>query len=477
MRKIALGLGGVLTLVLALGVVLGNGSATADNGPHQEGQSPTTDACAGCHRAHTGQAAYLLKTDEVSLCTTCHDGSQATTNVLDGLSTGGGALRAGGFNNASINSADQTFRISVSCTGGVAISGYPSLPAGDTVCVNAATTPVAAATVTTNRLCGAGDPRTPTNYTSNCTAYWQTSTYQTPGSWPLKIGVLTTVQPVTSKHNVGEDGTTVWGSGPLSTTANAGLILGATTALECSSCHDQHGNGQYRILRPVPNLSGIAGAFSGVVVPDACPSGNSVGAPSPVPTSTDPISSGVVVTSCNSGNQKSYTTDNYMNATYVEWTTGMGLPQITGTPGAQVPGYPAEYTFPSSGSSAGKFTPNLDGMWPSADGGPGYVTGISAWCAQCHQRYLGRSVYAKSSTDPIFTYRHSSEGTMAYNGRQCITCHVAHGTNANSNGGTSGHQYADSVPLPGGTPQPGANQNSRLLKMDNRGMCQKCHGL
>lgn len=80
-------------------------AARADNGPHAV-QGPTTDACAGCHRAHTAQAAYLLKVDVPGLCLTCHDGSGATTNVVDGLSmsVAGRGLKGGGFTNATIDS-------------------------------------------------------------------------------------------------------------------------------------------------------------------------------------------------------------------------------------------------------------------------------------------------------------------------------------------------------------------------------------
>ena len=50
--------------------------ALADGGPHKfaanSGVSTlTTDNCAGCHRAHTAQGAYLLKSNEEDLCLSC----------------------------------------------------------------------------------------------------------------------------------------------------------------------------------------------------------------------------------------------------------------------------------------------------------------------------------------------------------------------------------------------------------------------
>lgn len=75
----------VAAVVLALALVT-VGLTAANGGPHG-GYTPTTDACAGCHRAHTAQAPYLLVTDEESLCLSCHGsaGNGANTNVEDGL--------------------------------------------------------------------------------------------------------------------------------------------------------------------------------------------------------------------------------------------------------------------------------------------------------------------------------------------------------------------------------------------------------
>ncbi len=134
-----------LTLLLAGGAVwlfLAAVPVFADGGPHIASlNSGTTginaDSCAGCHRAHTAQATYLLIQDESLLCATCHGdgGLGATTDVQSGLqyvpsnfSTGGrtgtvlGALRNGGFETAYIGSdiaysvgyraADQRLRLS-----------------------------------------------------------------------------------------------------------------------------------------------------------------------------------------------------------------------------------------------------------------------------------------------------------------------------------------------------------------------------
>ena len=89
--------------------------AFADGGPHvmtvNNGTSGINGDCASCHRAHTAQAADLLTADMPTLCTNCHNGTKATTDVIDGVQytptgTAGtyqqtttlGGLRGGGFN-------------------------------------------------------------------------------------------------------------------------------------------------------------------------------------------------------------------------------------------------------------------------------------------------------------------------------------------------------------------------------------------
>ena len=66
--------------------------------------------------------------------------------------------------------------------------------------------------------------------------------------------------------------------------------------------------------------------------------------------------------------------------------------------------------------------------------------------------------------DAIYKYRHTSNATS----RNCITCHVAHGSNAQM----TGYESAN-MEYPGGAAAPVGN--SRLLKVDNRGTCQLCH--
>jgi predicted CXXCH cytochrome family protein len=60
-------------------IFLQSGMALADNGPHGS-YTGTTDACAGCHRAHTAQNPYILiaPAQDNALCFTCHNGTGAS---------------------------------------------------------------------------------------------------------------------------------------------------------------------------------------------------------------------------------------------------------------------------------------------------------------------------------------------------------------------------------------------------------------
>ncbi|MEO6196805.1 MAG: cytochrome c3 family protein, partial [Dehalococcoidia bacterium] len=226
MRKTTLIIGIVagVAMVFMAGLGTSTPTASADNGPHvATGLDATPDKCASCHRIHTSQGEGLLKNAGTieGFCYSCHGtgGPGSDLAAQEGTFYGGttpGApyggktasdtvgLRAGGFDAARINTIDPT----------QSISGAPAPTA----------TPGPGTTVT--------------------------------------IGVLPVTQPVKSKHAI--DGTTagkMWGNGLTDSGA------GPTATLECTSCHDPHGNGNYRILRTVPTGSG----GTGYTVPDTYP--------------------------------------------------------------------------------------------------------------------------------------------------------------------------------------------------------------
>lgn len=97
----------------------------------------------------------------------------------------------------------------------------------------------------------------------------------------------------------------------------------------------------------------------------------------------------------------------------------------------------------------------------------GIESPLSQWCAQCHDRHLAPGGSEETdSGDPIFAFRHRSDGADGIN---CVDCHVAHGTSATM-GTNSG-----SVPWPDGSTDNSGNARSSLLRLDNRGICVQCH--
>lgn len=386
---------GVLWLIAAAVPVL------ADGGPHvvtvNNGSTGiTADSCAGCHRAHTSQSltGYLLTTPGTvtDFCLSCHgsSGTGATTDVENGVqysvssasrsSVVLGALRSGGFLQARIGSA-TAYRVRSSVVG----------------------------TLDFNTKVPVGDPA-----------------------------------PVTSAHlalsgsGVTPKGTT-WGFGQIALSDPGTKYSGG---LGCTSCHNPHGNGNYRILKSIPT------------------DGGAVVAPTPVPVFDPPLPP--------LGDTRNYT-----------------VIQIKGTQGnnssfllyaSQLASYSAsagDYfhrTVPWNSSSGANDAPN--GRQQSGFVGSVLVkdfdTQMTSWCSSCHTRYHNTDGPASTTGDGIFSYQHVTNLNRA-----CTTCHVAHGSNARMNADiSSGTTFSSNVPYPDGSVSVG---DSRLLKFDGRGTCLACH--
>src|SRR5450631_2131983 len=240
-RLLFLGLGSALLFTMG-----GIGSAQADNGPHSivMGPNGATTAvstegagqCANCHRAHTAETSTLTLQAQPALCLNCHAGLGSQLDVVDGVTPNGAALRGGGFTTAAIDSG-----------------------AGATKTLAAAVAP------------------------------------STVGKRVLsQIAVLTTPAPVTSSHQINGTTTgTMWGNG------TTGVGQTAVT-LECGACHDPHGNGNYRILKPSPDGQQY-------VISAAVPAG-----PNGVPAAVPAVMSGTTNTAIIPDQPaKVYTTTNY----------------------------------------------------------------------------------------------------------------------------------------------------------------------
>ncbi|MFC1947008.1 cytochrome c3 family protein [Chloroflexota bacterium] len=106
----------------------------------------------------------------------------------------------------------------------------------------------------------------------------------------------------------------------------------------------------------------------------------------------------------------------------------------------------------------------------------GYPTGVlalmSEWCGQCHERYVaGSGAGSSPSGDSVFSYRHMTDGL----GGECLKCHVAHGTSATMGGNSASAQITWPDDESAGWQNPDEDHYSRLLHVDNRGVCMQCH--
>ena len=485
-RRVALATAGAVLLLLGAA-----GAALADGGPHQvavnNGISGLNGDCASCHRAHTASAADLLTAQMPTLCTNCHNGTKATTDVIDGVqysptgtagtfqqTTSLGALRGGGFSYALIDS------------GNAARYAY---------------------------------------------AFGQNTRFTG------HVGVLGSGQKVTSTH--GGTGT-VWGNGVVSDGAG---IAGVT--LDCAKCHNPHGNGQYRTLLTTPgedwtttNPGFEATNTGGVEVTEVGPvvlTGLQVRNYTVLPSTTG-LTSGVVGTpaqgdywrvkfdttgattwlnNANSPDQMNRGWDGStpVNAASIVTKTNLSASinasQTTVTVASAV-GFPSSGTFTvkidfellfvtgGQGTRTWTVTRGYNGSTPLPHTTAALVyqplqnsSGLmTAWCIQCHTRYNGlpsiaidpstglpdvfpSSVVAMDPSEPIFTFKHGTTNPG------CQQCHVSHGSNAvlDLNGSSGMQDPAGVVPptIPGAGTGASISADSRLLKINNLGTCNMCH--
>jgi len=412
-----LGIGSALMFTMG-----GVGPAQADNGPHTSsaaaensannpvGALTTTGRCASCHRAHTATAEKLLKQAQPQLCYSCHDGTVASTNVIDGNAGVAGALRGGGFANARIGSALATKTMGATdlTTGRIAVLSR-SIPA-------------------------------------------------------LGAGAATT-----SKHQIdGVTAGTAWGNGTdvANAVTNPGG-LGKSLTLECGSCHDPHGNGNYRALRPIPVDSGmVLQQIKAEILYVAPVTASAPGVVPVVKAVTEVLAAPAVMLPA----------------------TGVKIPDATGTRNYVTTNYWLSGDSSVAVSDATHLAAPLTGTKKTTDGAAdGYINNIANWCTTCHTRYLADTGSYKtalagtgsrtvdgvttSGIDVNYTYRHRSNANYKADAANCITCHVSHGSNAT---------VASSL-LTGGALNPGdstaAAGDSRLLRVDNRGTCSMCHNV
>jgi len=211
----------VLVLALALSLVF-VGSAYANFGPHG-GYIDDTDACAGCHRAHTSFSTLTFRPREVPVGWDDADNPSALLV--------GNAATMEDFCNAC--HGDAAPGASTNVVSGIFDSG-PSAHSGIA---------------------------TPTAYPDGTVTEFQTaSTFNAPlngGGFVQSASLVdweadatTAFKAVTSTHSMEQVGV-LWGAG------NA--VAGQTMDLTCTNCHDPHGSSNYRLLKDSVNGNAVGG--------------------------------------------------------------------------------------------------------------------------------------------------------------------------------------------------------------------------
>jgi len=470
----------------------------ADGGVHVAGNNSgfstlTADSCAGCHRAHTAQGEYLINaTSTEGLCLTCHGAAStgSAVDVMTGLQYAVGttdprgtavlgALRGGGFDMARIDAGNMA------------------------------------------RL----------TYLRNATD----------ASQRPKVGVGA-AEAVTSAHiEMAANGLAnpgvAWGNGAV------GSGAGPSVTVTCGSCHNPHGNGQYRILNKIPEATGMSDVWEldilatvasndriytevshALLVGDTVEiTGNSTVADGSYTVATVSANyftltgvnvladggaegtvertSGVPVTDATlpaADDARNYTVMQVKGtegteSTYLLYASQVEAAALAGTFNS----IPGDYTEtggdyfarnvpwnPGINATCDPTVNNSTSVQPgcaTANSAPNgrpstFSAQITAWCASCHTRYFANNNPNPDTADPLDTgasWRYPRPGDSLFNhqhrtvaGRDCLTCHVSHGSNAAMTG-----DYTGDFPYPDGS----TSASSRLLKVDNRGTCQACH--
>ncbi len=434
MKKLGIGLA---TTVLAIGMTLATGgTALANYGPHggygswldsnndgvmQTSEvNPDTDACAGCHRAHTAVSsvtwtdnsggfknALLIggtSTTVKEFCYTCHSdaGAGAATNV-----------QAGMYDNSTTHVGSKF--------------------------------------------------AAKTGYATGQSTYGATLNG---GGFEDMGGSGATM---TSWHEVSGAAGIAWGGGTTGTGSSSG---GTSINMDCASCHDPHGSSNYRILKDKVNnvdVGGYAGGIDGGVDPAATPFvvSNEVGYPA-----------GGFQLHRNYGAlgyQPDYTSARYAasllpakgisgwcSACHTQYNTVASSGQGT---------YNASDDF-------GAVTRHRHPVNVSLTTFAGPRSLIVATTA------LGLNVAFGDGIDiPLEHTSTDAKGPAQVNTADdyigCLTCHRAHGTDAKMSGYANSASSAHPSPDSGGTTatskgvQP--TMDSALLRADNRGVCERCH--
>jgi hypothetical protein len=409
----------ILAAALAFVVVLVPTVAFANAGVHGNYSMTGTDACAGCHRAHTApspvmwegggrtHSALLLGsyTEVSEFCLTCH-GNVATgadTNVI------------GGVYESRLSGSSHSY----GTAGAPLISGPFGISAG-----------LDASGKAYNR-----------DYVGN---------------------------RVTSTHDYFGATWKAWGAGQYSRTATASWdaslppYVGAGSqqvTLDCASCHDVHGSSNYRLLKDK--------VWGGVAVGGYDGDGN----PTPYVVSLEP---GFPVGGFRLHTEYGTYVPNYTTPYYSKAptsTTSGGLPDTSRGISGWCVGCHTFYMGTTTGSNQTSAT-----VYNAGDGF-GTITRHRHPVNVEVGSFPGPRATVQDASNHLPLGHDSAEGSLVNDPDDwvdCLTCHYAHGSTSVMTG------FADVVDSRNPAPNTGGGgvaptYDSALLRGNNRYVCQECH--
>lgn len=411
-RKLTYALAVAALIALAIPAV-----AMANFGPHGN-YTLDTDACAGCHRAHTSyssvtwsttnkpggntsESALLVgATTEVwEFCYVCHgaDAPGADTNVEQGIYEGA----ANGTPNDPLNS------------GGFGRPGYE-------------------------------------------TGEW-TSTHMITGGWGAFGGETTGMEP--TRYDLG---------------------TGPEIAMGCGACHDVHGSPNYRILKPTLAGSAIAPVYVGGwddsgdpldPDPDAFVRSSEPGFPlGGFRLGTDYEALGYA---------PNYTTPMYAKGYSYDWSSDAGVASLTEDADRGMSGWCAgchtQYINESSPYAAGEWVGTPSNLM-TRHRHPMNTELDNYYGPDRDVFQLKIDVIEDEGVPVAHDLKVANAGADGQDWIECLSCHRAHGTKATMTKFATEAGMASVVDETGFSTNPYVgNQASALLRLDNRGVCQACH--
>lgn len=424
-----------LVLIMALALTFAfSGIAYANFGPHG-GYLDDTDACAGCHRAHTSFLELTWEDDTIAaadhsalligsattmseFCNACHgdDAPGASTNVVSGVfdsgPTGPDGMAVGGNNDGVVTLYQSNSSFDATLNGG----GFEHVP------VTAATDVFAAST----------------------------------SAHDMDLGDALT--------------SPIWGDG---------VSVPAGANLTCTGCHDPHGSSNYRLLKDTVNENVVGG-----YIDDNTPTPYVVSAEEGYPSvGWRKHEAGAAQMAAY---RPSYTAEQYATTAndatkgLSGWCAGCHEAYIIRNDNTEGTTYNyVDYIEDDpSGVNLGVQTFHRHPVNVSLVAGDpdGYALGTS-WL---------RTAVITTTVLPLEMHDGGIESDFR-NGEWehedylgCLTCHVAHGTSATMEGWAEAtletddgiNWYPELDPGAGGvTP----DQTSALLRTENRGVCEQCH--